>query len=224
MPNVPLVSVIVVARNSEKYLVEAIDSIIAQTYPNLEIILVDGQSSDNTATIAKSYPQIKYVYQDTLGLSNARNLGIENTKGEFLSFLDSDNRWSSDKVELQAQILINNPEIQYVSANLQLFTTQDDENLRQGYQENVLKEAKWARTPGILMARKELFNRVGMFATEYKIAGDLEWFVKVQKQNIPTFALPNVLLYKRIRDNSLSTRSQVNRQEVMRVLHKYMKS
>lgn len=218
----PVVSVIVVARNSEKYLQDAIASILAQTYPHREIILVDGQSTDATATIAKSYSEINYIYQETLGLSNARNLGLKIAQGEFIAFLDSDDRWTSDKLKLQAETLINNAKIDYVTGYLQLIA-ETNTNLRKGYVNDVLQKPKWGRTPGVLMARRQLFTQVGNFDTKYKIAGDLEWFVRVQKMAIPTLTLPEVLLYKRIRDNSLSTQSEINRREVMQILHQSIK-
>lgn len=213
----PLISAVVLAKNSEAYLKEALESIFHQTYPNYEVILVDGQSTDATAAIAKSYPQLRYVYQETLGLSQGRNLGIEVAKGDFIAFLDSDDRWTSDKLSLQAQALVQEPEVQYVTSWLQLFTTSSTP-LRQGYKHTDLEAPRWGRTPGTLMVRRELFERIGAFDTTLAIAGDLDWFAKAQSQGIPTITLSQVLLYKRIREDSLSSKSSVNRREVMQVL------
>ncbi len=218
----PKISVVIVARNSERHLKDAIESVIAQTYLNYEIILVDGQSNDSTASIAKSYSQVRYIYQETLGLSNARNLGIEVAEGELIAFLDSDDRWALNKLSLQADALLNNPPIQYVTAYLQL-VADTETSLRNGYQPDVLKTPKWGRTPGVLLARRELFKQVGYFSPELRIAGDLEWFARVQQQQIPTLTLPDVLLYKRIRDDSLSAQSEANRREVMEVLRRSIK-
>jgi glycosyltransferase involved in cell wall biosynthesis len=220
--NLPKVTVIIVARNSERYLKDAIESAIAQTYPNYDIILIDGQSTDATASIAKSYGQVRYVYQETLGLSQARNLGIELAQGDFIAFLDSDDRWTPNKLTLQAEVLRPNLQIQYVTAHLQLVA--DTETcLRNGYQSDVLATPKWGRTPGVLLARRELFTQVGAFNPELRIAGDLEWFGRVQQLEIPNLTLPDVLLYKRIRHDSLSAQSRANRLEVMKVLHRSIK-
>ncbi|MBR8831082.1 MAG: hypothetical protein N5P05_003789 [Chroococcopsis gigantea SAG 12.99] len=213
------ISCVIVARNSERYLRDAIDSIIAQTYANYEIILVDGQSTDSTASIAQSYPGVRYIYQNTLGLAQARNLGLQNARGEWIAFLDSDDRWTPNKLTLQANALQNYPSLQYVTAHLQLVSDAAT-SLRNGYRERDLEAPKWGRTPGVLLARRSLFEQVGYFATELRIAGDLEWFARVQESRIPTLTLPDVLLYKRVRPDSLSSRSGANRQEIMAVLRR----
>ncbi|MBO7560616.1 glycosyltransferase [Candidatus Saccharibacteria bacterium] len=90
----PLISVIVPVYNVEKYLRKCVDSIIGQTYPNLEILLIDDGSTDDSKTIvdeyARDYKQIRAVHQKNGGLSSARNTGIANAQGEWLAFVDSD--------------------------------------------------------------------------------------------------------------------------------------
>ncbi|NEP20150.1 MAG: glycosyltransferase, partial [Leptolyngbya sp. SIO4C1] len=196
-----------------------INSILAQTHAPFEIIIVDGQSTDNTATIAQSYPQVRYIYQETLGLSQARNLGLQAAQGEFVAFLDSDDRWTPNKLALQVLALQNTPQLQYVTAHLQLMADSDT-SLRQGYLPEVLQKPKWGRTPGVLLARRALFEQLGGFATDLRIAGDLEWFARAQQQQVPTQVLPEALLHKRIRGDSLSAQSQANRKEVMQVLRR----
>ena len=104
MTEQPLVSVIMNCFNGEKYLREAIDSVLAQTYQNWELIFWDNQSTDRSAEIVKSYddPRIYYFYasQHTL-LYEARNYAIEDQNGEFLAFLDVDDWWESDKLSIQ---------------------------------------------------------------------------------------------------------------------------
>ena len=100
----PLVSVIINCFNGEKYLSEAINSVLFQTYKNWELIFWDNQSSDRSAEIALSYddPRIKYFYasKHTL-LYEARNQAIEKSKAEFIAFLDADDWWESDKLAIQ---------------------------------------------------------------------------------------------------------------------------
>ena len=92
--NEPLVSVIVPIYNSGKYLDKCIDSIVNQTYKNLEIILVDDGSTDNAPEIcdewAKKDERIKVIHQENGGVSKARNVGLDNVTGEYISFVDSD--------------------------------------------------------------------------------------------------------------------------------------
>ena len=104
----PLVSIIMNCFNGEKYLREAIDSVLAQTYQNWEVVLWDNQSTDNSAEILNSYKdsRIRYCYapvHTVLGL--ARNLSIEHAKGEWLGFLDCDDLWLPAKLEKQVAII-----------------------------------------------------------------------------------------------------------------------
>lgn len=97
-----LVSIIIPIYNTERYLAECLDSVINQTYADLEIILVDDGSSDDSGAIAKEYlkndARIKYIYQNNSGVSSARNVGIKKSKGEYICFVDSDDYVSNDFV------------------------------------------------------------------------------------------------------------------------------
>ncbi len=99
-----LVSIIMNCYNGEKYLREAIDSVISQTYQKWELIFWDNQSTDNCADIFKSYgdSRLKYYYADQhTDIYIARNYAIQKSKGDFISFLDVDDKWSTDKLERQ---------------------------------------------------------------------------------------------------------------------------
>jgi glycosyltransferase involved in cell wall biosynthesis len=84
MQKQPLVSVIIPVYNREKFLAEAIDSVLAQTYRPIEIIVIDDGSTDKSGEIARSYAETKYIYQDNQGVSVARNIGVDAAQGEFL--------------------------------------------------------------------------------------------------------------------------------------------
>ncbi|QCJ45309.1 glycosyltransferase family 2 protein [Bacillus sp. S3] len=107
----PKVSVIVPLYNGEKYIEETILSIINQTYKNIEIIVIDDGSSDQSAVITKNlmkqYSNIKYIYQNNQGVSVARNKGMKEASGEFVTFLDSDDFWHTQKIEKQIQQVIS---------------------------------------------------------------------------------------------------------------------
>lgn len=104
----PLVSVIINCFNGEKYLREAIDSVINQTYTNWELVFWDNQSTDSTAEIVKAYhdPRIHYIYAPKhTPLGEARNLAVEHVKGDYLNFLDADDVWMPSKLEKQVRLL-----------------------------------------------------------------------------------------------------------------------
>jgi glycosyltransferase involved in cell wall biosynthesis len=111
--NTPLVSVIMNCYNGDKYLKEAIDSVLKQTYTNWELIFWDNQSTDSSKNIIDSYDdhRIVYFYADNrTPLSKARNLAIEKSNGKYLAFLDSDDIWLPTKLEFQINGFIREPE------------------------------------------------------------------------------------------------------------------
>ncbi|PYX11479.1 MAG: hypothetical protein DMG84_23855 [Acidobacteria bacterium] len=92
MPESGLVSVIIPCYNQAHFLHEAIESVLAQSYPNFEIIMVNDGSTDSTADVVRRYSPVRYVYQENAGLSSARNTGLKKSRGEYVVFLDADDR------------------------------------------------------------------------------------------------------------------------------------
>ena len=114
LDNEPLVSIIVPAYNAERYLAEALRSVIRQTYQNWEAIVVDDGSTDKTAEIAEEYAvrdgRIRYVHQDNQRMAAARNTGIGLARGKYIALLDADNAFSPEKLSLQTSFMENHAE------------------------------------------------------------------------------------------------------------------
>src|SRR5689334_8794235 len=114
----PLVSVVLIFLNEERFLSEAIDSVLVQTYSNWELLLVDDGSVDGSSRIAKQYAEqnterVRYVEHpghENRGMSASRNLGIQNASGEFIAFLDADDVWLPNKLRRQLAILSEHPD------------------------------------------------------------------------------------------------------------------
>jgi len=113
--NKPLVSMVIPTYNYADYLPTAISSCLQQTYGNLEIIVVDDGSTDNTtAVIEKFRESIRYIRQANQGVSSARNRGLEEARGSFITFLDADDSLTTDSIEMRAQILNDNKDADFV--------------------------------------------------------------------------------------------------------------
>ena len=111
--NNPLVSIVIPAWNAERYIKEAVDSALNQTYPSTEVIVVDDGSIDGTRAILEPYlatKRIIYIYQVNKGLAGARNTGIRAASGEYIALLDSDDLFLPQKIEKQALVLKEHPE------------------------------------------------------------------------------------------------------------------
>lgn len=120
------ISVIIPAYNQGHYLGEAIQSVIDQTYPDFELVVIDDGSTDNTAQVACSFSdaRVRYIHQENRGLSAARNTGILRSSGEYLTFLDSDDQFVADKLETLLNAMQRDPGLGFVAGQAVLI----DEN------------------------------------------------------------------------------------------------
>ncbi len=124
-----LVSVVIPTYNREKYLEEAIVSVINQTYKCFEILIIDDGSRENYAElICSKYDKCTYLYKQNGGLSSARNFGIKHSKGDYIAFLDDDDYWRSDKLEKQVAVLKNNKDIDCVHSSANVVDKNSIEN------------------------------------------------------------------------------------------------
>ena len=124
-----LISVIVNCFNGETYLENCINSILNQTYSNYEIIFLDNNSSDNSLDIIKKFNNSKIKIYNTnsyLKLYDARNLAVEKSNGEFITFLDTDDWWTKDKLEKQIKFFTNNSEIDFIYSNFYIFSSNEN--------------------------------------------------------------------------------------------------
>ncbi len=104
MNNFPLITVIVVNYNYGRYLGECVDSILAQTYPNMEVFIVDDGSTDCSLSVLEPYRnRVRIIQQKNKGVSNARNAGILESRGQWIAFVDSDDAWRPEKLQEQSK-------------------------------------------------------------------------------------------------------------------------
>jgi glycosyltransferase involved in cell wall biosynthesis len=209
----PRVSVITVVKNGERYLAEAVQSVLNQTYQPDEIIVVDGQSTDQTAFIARSFTQVRYILQPDQGLANARNLGIDAAQGTFIAFLDHDDLWTTGKLETQMEFMAERPDLLYTTIRMR-FAVEPGAPVRSKREQEMLANPRDGSTPSALVARRAAFEVIGRFNPDYSIGCDADWFTRARDQNVPTAVLPQVLLYKRLHQKNLSVNAAVNRQEM----------
>jgi len=118
-----LVSVVIPCYNQERYLGEALQSVFAQTYPRMEIIVVDDGSDDATASIARGFgDRIRFMQQQNKGASAARNLALSASSGEYVQFLDGDDKIEPDKILRQVEFLEQNPDIGIAYSDVRYFS------------------------------------------------------------------------------------------------------
>src|SRR5690606_38141885 len=117
----PLVSVVMAVRNGERWLGAAMDSVVAQTHRPVEIVVVDGGSSDGTAALAARYPEARVVSQRGTGIADAYNQGIAEARGELVAFLSHDDLWRPEKLAKQVALLRHQPELDLTVTRVRFF-------------------------------------------------------------------------------------------------------
>lgn len=196
-----LISIIVAAKNAERFLPQALDSIAAQDYDNYEIIVVDGQSTDNSIAIAESYPKVTCVTQLGMGYANAWNTGIAFARGQFIAFLDSDDIWIPDKLSSQMAIFESKPRTEFVFGRVRFFL-EPGCLLPNGFRSDVLEGSHLSPMTGTLMLRRSILDRVGPFDEHLKIASDIPWIAKLRETAVAEH-VDKVLLNKRLHGSNL---------------------
>ena len=200
----PLVSVIIPVYNGARFLRAALESVFAQTYRPIEVIVVDDGSADDSGVIAQSFPEVRYVRQQNEGVAAARNNGIQIARGEFLAFLDQDD-------------LLNNPELGYTLTQLQFFL-EPGTTLPPWFRKELLTTVHPGWVLGTLVVRRTVFDQVGDFATAYSAANDSDWFFRAKAAEIPMVVVPELLLRKRIHEANDSGRAKEILSELLKVV------
>jgi len=196
-PETPLISVIIPVLNGAAYLAEAVASVRSQAYPALEILIVDDGSTDHTRDVALSQtPDCRYFYQENQGPPVARNLGLQHARGDLVALLDADDRWPSNKLDLQLPLLLADPDVDMVLGQTQYFRTHAATADTPASVEYV--EPFFIIQIGCALFRRTLFDKVGGFDPSLRYGDDLDFLLRTREQQIKTRYVPEVtILYRR---------------------------
>ncbi len=201
--NTPKISVIMPAYNQEKYIGDAIKSVIGQTYDNWELIVVDDGSVDRTAEIIVSFSdqRIRCIRQPNRGVCEARNLGICEADGEYIAFLDADDQFHPEKLMTQVKYLKENSEVGLVFVSrieidqhgnpLNFYSYDGEVTLR-----SVIFSFPFA--PSDLMLRRDWLDRVGGFNKTYVVNEDREWYIRLLFAGCCCKNIKRFLSYRRL--------------------------
>jgi glycosyltransferase involved in cell wall biosynthesis len=184
----PLVSVVIPCYNSARYLAETIESVLAQTYARVEVILVDDGSIDETPKIAQSYP-VQYVYQANRGISAARNTGAVHSRGKYVQFLDHDDRLLPEAIEVGVKFLEERPdcamavgEHRYIRADGTEIGYSQKHAIGHDHYEELL-EHNFIETPCSVLHRRSALELTGFFDEKVQGAEDYELYLRTARQS-----------------------------------------
>ena len=203
------VTVIVPAYNAERYLGEALESLREQTYQDFEVLIVDDGSTDRTAEVANAFldDRTRLIRKDNGGCASARNAGLTEARGHYISFLDADDYWSAEKLAQEVAFLEDHPEICLVFS---LSTVVDQSGISSG----LLKNHRASRysfadlvienpigNGSCFLMRREIFQRVGQFDESLPASSDCQmWFRVAHLYASGIACLPSALTFYRRHD------------------------
>jgi len=212
------ITVILPIYNGEKYLSEAIESILMQTHRPQEIIIIDDGSIDNTAAVAESFGDaVQYHYQSNQGAGAARNNGAKLARGEFLAFLDADDLWMKDKLARQMQAFDEDPVLDMVFGHVQQFHSPElSDTVKQ--QIKIPVEIVPGQHVGAMLIKRESFQKVGLFRTDWEIGEFIDWYARAEELGLKSHMLPEVVMKRRLHKASQGTYKRQHQKEYVRVL------
>jgi len=198
----PLISVILPTFNRRDFLRESLESVQDQSYSNLEVLVVDDGSTDDTGRMVKnSFPHVRYTWQENQGPAAARNRGVKMTRGDWIAFLDSDDLWKRKKLDKQMHFLLNTREYRACYT--------EEIWIRRGVRVNQKKiHRKYSGwifpktlplciiSPSSIMMHRHLLEEVGLFDENLPVCEDYDLWIRLTARH-PVHFLAEPLIIKR---------------------------
>jgi glycosyltransferase involved in cell wall biosynthesis len=227
----PTVSIVIPAYNYARYLPQAIDSALQQSFPAHEILVIDDGSTDGTAqVVAQRYggnPRVRYLHQPNAGLSSARNTGVKNAHGEFVAFLDADDYWKPDFLrEVMARFARLSEDFAIVATRVTIVTV-DGATLPR---KQLLADTDYELTcadlllksrfsPSTAVVRRRVFAECGVFDTTLRSSEDRDMWIRIAARHRVWFC-GQQLIFVRRHGSSMSTHADRMKTNTRRTLAK----
>lgn len=194
----PLVSVIVAVYNGERFLGATLESILAQDYAPIEVIVVDDGSEDGSADIARSFERVNLLRQANAGPAAARNAGLERAKGEFVAVVDADDVVPLDKLTVQISYLLDQPHVSCVLGRQEWIDPPTW----------LRRDAVYGELGGIPLPsavfRAATLRELGGYDPTFRTGEDMDLLIRMRERGLEIAVLPNVLLRRRFHGDNLS--------------------
>jgi glycosyltransferase involved in cell wall biosynthesis len=210
-----VVSAILAVRNGSRYLPHALESVLGQTRPPDEVIVVDDGSDDGSDEVARGFPAVTCLRIDRSGQGAALNRGVAASRGTHLAFLDADDEWLTEKLELQLACFESDRTLDAVFGHVeQVVETGDGTARSQG--------PSIARLPGAMLITRAALLRCGPFAAELRLGMVVEWYARAKDAGLREVVLPDVVYRRRIHGDNMGIRHAAERAEYAVMLKKVL--
>jgi len=214
----PLVSVIIPVYNGARFLPAALESVFAQTYAPMEILVIDDGSCDGSARVAAGFPDVRVVSQPHRGVSAARNRGLALATGTYIAFLDADDLWKPGKTRRQMEVMRRPAGPEMLCARFRNFVepgvTLPTDIPIQAFLREETGRMLWL---GTLLARKSRMEAIGEFNPALPHGEDLDWFARARDAGVDIPVLPEVLAERRLHDRNLTYSARQDRTHLINI-------
>lgn len=201
------VSVVIPVFDNEAYLGEAIESVLGQTTPPGEVLVVDDGSADGSAGVGQAFGGIvRVVRQANSGISGARNRGVSEATGSLICFLDADDRWLPGSLEMRIDVLALDPDLELVFGAVAQIRAADWPATISG--DRPATEVMPGPSCDTLLVTRDAFDRVGPFDARWRAGEFIDWFARARHAGVSMLGLPDVLAWRRIHDQNHGIRQR----------------
>lgn len=191
------VSVLIPTYNRALYVCDAIESVLSQSYGDYEIVVVDDGSTDGTAELVRRYPNVRYVRQNNMGIPCARNRALAESRGELITWLDSDDLYTQDKLEKQVAYLDTYQECQIVFCLPKLFSDIPFGSMTTRQKLMIQGDSVSRIYLAGACIRRTLYDLIGGYNESYDVMEDTEWEVRCRLNGINLAHCIDEYLYMR---------------------------
>lgn len=214
----PLLSVVIPVLNGERFVADAVGSVLAQQYPSLEIIVIDDGSTDGTERAVRALPcEVHYFKQENLGPAAARNRGIKDASGDFVAFLDVDDLWPEHTLRTLMEELLQEPELDLVQGYSQVMEL-DPATGAWLYRGN--PKESFPNSIATAVFRRRVFDRVGWFDKTLLFGEDTDWFNRARELGVAMKRIEAVTLHVRRHGTNMTHEKTLVELNMIKVLKK----
>jgi glycosyltransferase involved in cell wall biosynthesis len=227
-----LVSVVIPLYNKESYIIQTLQSVMNQTYPNIECIIVDDGSTDKSVAITSKFISDnklswRLISQINSGQTKARNRGIHQAQGEYIAFLDSDDLWPADKIELQVEAFEDNPKSVLILSSYAIFSEEKSIPRVVRHKKSKKMNTRWLDMRGfggglesLGLVRKKTLDQIGLFDESLSTSSGLDLSLRLEKVG-EIVLLPEVCLYYRLSSGQWHTNMDPLVKDMEILAHRY---
>jgi glycosyltransferase involved in cell wall biosynthesis len=209
----PLITAAIPVRDGEAYLAEAIESVLAQTRPCGQLVVVDNGSTDRSAEIAAGFgSEVEVVSEPRPGIGAARNAARRAARGDYLAFLDADDIWEQEKTALQLAAFEAEPGLQLVFGHVRQFVSPDlDAEAADGLR--VPSDPQPGQHIGAMLARREAIEAIGPWPQDVRISDGLTFLLRARELGLEQTMLAETVMLRRVHGGNYSLSNREERRE-----------